>query len=163
MKEDSCRKLLLNVAERMPELVFDISSALKVDDKVEPEKPNTSIPGWCTCHNCQDMPSDAENLCCDTRPQNCISQRPEFDIYCFEPEVLDIANVMRNDVLVLAQDDDINRRRRHAAYRQFVLWRCGHLGTGNSVVVRSCCVLRIRRTFSDRNRQYRGFLPNRLV
>ena len=46
---------------------------------------------------------------------------------------------------------------RHAAYRQFVLWRFEHLGSGNKVVIPSCVVWAIRGRFPSADGIYVGF------
>ena len=76
--------------------------------------------------------------------------------------VLEVAARHRDDVLAQPSDQDYNRGRTHTAYRQYILWRHGYLGTGNRRVVPSCCVWRIRGTYSDPLGQYVGFMPGRL-
>ena len=52
---------------------------------------------------------------------------------------------------------------RHAAYRQFVLWRFGHLGSGNRVVIPSCVVWAIRDRYPSADGTYTGFKVARFV
>lgn len=52
---------------------------------------------------------------------------------------------------------------RHAAYRQFVLWRHGRLGTNIRRVIPSCVVSRIRDRFPNANGVYTGFQVSRLA
>ena len=78
--------------------------------------------------------------------------------------VLTIARRYRQDIFALdAEVADDARAFRHAAYRQFVLWRHGRLGRGVRRVIPSCCVWRIRNTFPCPFSNYTGFQPGRLA
>ncbi|XP_050395027.1 P2X purinoceptor 7-like [Patella vulgata] len=101
----------------MPAVLFDISEELRNQHPIQPPYPTLTAPDWCSYDRCGDMPTDIEKLCCGIRPENCISLPPEFEQYCLEPQVLDLANVYRNGVLAIDMDEDINQRR-----RQFVMW-----------------------------------------
>ena len=37
---------------------------------------------WCTCHQCQDMPTDLERKCCGGGPRSCLSRLPVSDTSC---------------------------------------------------------------------------------
>lgn len=76
--------------------------------------------------------------------------------------VLQIAQMYRQDVLALPQDKDYNKGKRHAAYRQFILWHRGRLGVGVRRIIPSCCVWTIRDKYPDQYGQYVGFIPSRL-
>ena len=81
--------------------------------------------------------------------------------------VLPIARNFRNDVYTLPQEEeeeaDENKAMRHAAYRQFVLWQFGKLGTGDRSVIPSCCIWKIRDKYRDPFDQYTGFHPSRIL
>jgi hypothetical protein len=85
----------------------------------------------------------------------------DFDLVVLDEVVL-VAQRYRQDILAAGHDDDFNRGKKHAAYRQFILWNHGYLGAGNRRVIRSCCVWKIRDKYSDRFGQYRGFVGGRL-
>jgi hypothetical protein len=76
--------------------------------------------------------------------------------------VLLVAQRYRQDVLAEGHDDDFNREKKHAAYRQFIFWNHGYLGAGNRRVISSCCVWKIRYKYLDRFGQCRGFVVERL-
>ncbi|KAH3734295.1 hypothetical protein DPMN_040734 [Dreissena polymorpha] len=85
-----------------------------------------------------------------------------MDQYVLEEGVLRIARTYRREVLVYPEDGDEAKANKHAAYRQFVKWQHGRLGAGVRRVVPSCCVWRIRDTFSDPFGQYTGFNTGRI-
>ncbi|KAI8478956.1 hypothetical protein Bbelb_433150 [Branchiostoma belcheri] len=120
-------------------------------------------PEWCTCGRCQDMPTDAERLCCQGGPDSCISRLPDMDLNILDPGILRLARLYRNDVFGLEdlqEPGQDNKEYRHAAYRQYILWQHGRLGARNRLVIPSCCVWRIRRRFPDPHGQYTGFRPS---
>ena len=70
--------------------------------------------------------------------------------------VLELARLHRNDMLGQndqppAENDVHNRRLRHSAYRQYVLWQHGRLGAGNRVTIPSCCVAPAQKWISALN------------
>lgn len=90
------------------------------------------------------------------------SSSQDFNLLILDELVLQIAQMYRQDVLALPQDVDYNKSKRHAGYRQFILWHHGRLGVGVRRVIPSCCVWAIRDKFPDQFGQYRGFVPSRL-
>jgi hypothetical protein len=79
-----------------------------------------------------------------------------------QPFLLDLHDVHRNEMLVFDTDRN-HASKRHAAYRMFVYWWCGRLGSGNRVVIPSCVVLRVRERYPDMFANYVGFKPHRLA
>ena len=75
--------------------------------------------------------------------------------------------VLRRNVLLVAiqhmndlfayNEQPGNNNFRHAAYRQFVLWRFGHVGSGNRVVIPSCVVWAVRDRYPSADGTYTGF------
>lgn len=61
-----------------------------------------------------------------------------------------------NDVTVRKKELD-NKTLRHAAYRNYVMWKYGHLGKNNRVVIPSCVVWLIRNKWPAADGVYTGF------
>lgn len=87
----------------------------------------------------------------------------DFQVLILDPGVLAIARMYRQEIFALDEDGDYNKCNRHTAYRQFILWQHGRLGTGDRRVIPSCCVWGIRDKYPDQFNQYTGFVPSRLA
>lgn len=68
--------------------------------------------------------------------------------------VLHVAQMYRQDILAPPQDEDFNKGKRYAAYRQFILRHHGHCGVDVRRLVPSCCVWAIRDKYPDQFGQY---------
>ncbi len=163
---EELRALVVRLAIRSPSLVFDIMDATEIADNGDPDHerhhPPEDVSAWCRCGNCRHMPSAAEQLCCKMQPRHCLSQRAELEMLVLDEGVLAVADQHRADMLAGEVRLD-NEGRRHAAYRQFVLWRHGRLGQGNRRVIPSCCVWAIRDRYPSVDGHYRGYAPSRYL
>ncbi|XP_048746229.1 P2X purinoceptor 7-like [Ostrea edulis] len=150
------RATLQRVVRENPEYLFTILEASQ-----QPGGSGYSPPeeqsSWCICTFCREMPAQRERLCCQRNQDGCISRLPDFDILILNEAVLALARLYRQDILAQPDDGDRNKANRHTAYRQFVLWHHGRLGTGDRRVLPSCCIWRIRDKFPDQFGQYTGF------
>lgn len=54
----------------------------------------------------------------------------DFQLLVIDKLVLAGAQMYRQDVMALPQEEDWNNEKRQAAYRQFVLWHHGRLSVG---------------------------------
>lgn len=160
MSNEERRDLLLRTARTHPSLFLDVLDS-NPHGGYHPQ-PGGNSPDWCTCQKCREMPTEAERLCCRRPPNNCQSDLPDFHLLVLDELVLQMAQLYRQDVLALPIDEDYNRGKRYAAYRQYILWHHGRLGVGVRRVIPSCCVWAIRDKYPDRFGQYHGFVPSRL-
>ncbi|XP_061891649.1 P2X purinoceptor 7-like [Entelurus aequoreus] len=120
---------------------------------------------WCTCHNCVNMETVAECVCCreldavarrmeEKRVETCIIDHPGFPSVCLDEWVLQTAYYAYQQQYGVLQQQQ-NERRRHTAYRQFVRFCWGYLGKEIRVVLPACVVHKIRTTFPSMD--YTGF------
>ena len=65
-------------------------------------------------------------------------QLQDFNLLILDDLVLQVAQMYRQDVLALPQDEDYNKGKRHAAYRQYILWHHGRLGVGIRRIIFVC-------------------------
>lgn len=138
---NQAHQVLEQCLSREPSLIFDVLSQLS-------NAPSTGLPiqgqpSWCICQRCREMPTLLERKYCNQQPAMCIAELPHMEAYTLDKGRLCLAQRIWNDlhaVVDLPDEGEDNRQFRHAAYRQFVAWRCGTLGTGHSVVIPSCCM-----------------------
>ncbi|XP_061908112.1 P2X purinoceptor 7-like [Entelurus aequoreus] len=120
---------------------------------------------WCTCHNCVNMETVAECVCCreldavartmeEKRVETCIIDHPGFPSVCLDEWVLQTAYYAYQQQYGVLQQQQ-NERRRHTAYQQFVRFCWGYLGKEIRVVLPACVVHKIRTTFPSMD--YTGF------
>ena len=169
LSEEQLRELLNNVVNRQPGMIFNLLEELEKGSGGDspapppPPPPTSSLP-WCVCGECRRMPTQLEEVCCQMTG-DCLSKSAEFRLVALEPMVLNIANNYRNDFFGINEvdGDEYNKNFRHAAYRQFVMWRSGYLGANNRKVIPSCCVWAIRDKFPSPSGTITGFKPDRLA
>ncbi|KAL3891404.1 hypothetical protein ACJMK2_003666 [Sinanodonta woodiana] len=163
LTDEGRQDLLCKIVEAHPQFVFDIlmKSTEEQQGGYHPA-PGVTALDWCRCTHCREMPSDEEKMCCNQLPMNCLSRLQDFDLVVLDEVVLGVAQLYRQDVFALDQDEDYNKGKRHTAYRQFILWYHGYLDAGNIRVIPSCCVWKIRDKYPDHFGQYTGFMAGRL-
>ncbi|XP_055056156.2 P2X purinoceptor 7-like [Misgurnus anguillicaudatus] len=155
---------------------FEPESEEETDEDVQPATQSNvrleqDVSQWCTCGNCNRMPTESENLCCqEVRqvirriqqipvPPTCMIDHPGFEANCLNPYTLhNIHNIYRRDYGPLRRRTR-EEQFRHLAYRSFVSWCWGFLGRHVRVVIPSCVVSRIRQEFPDLAGHYVGFRP----
>nr|XP_022290919.1 P2X purinoceptor 7-like [Crassostrea virginica] len=161
MSDEERKQLLIKAGELHPSLLLHIIDRPAPQGGFHPQ-PSAETPDWCTCLKCRDMPTQAERICCGRPANQCQSLLPDFNLLILDDLVLQVAQMYRQDVLALPQDEDYNKGKRHAAYRQYILWHHGRLGVGVRRIIPSCCVWAIRDKYPDQYGQYVGFVPSRL-
>ncbi|XP_061184553.1 P2X purinoceptor 7-like [Saccostrea echinata] len=162
MSDEARKEVLIKTGEQHPSLLLEIieQEAPHLQGGFHP-LPGGESPSWCSCLKCRDMPTQIERVCCGRPPNQCQSQLPDFRLLILDELVLTIVQMYRQDVLALPQDEDYNKGKRYAAYRQFILWHHGRLGVGVRRVIPSC-VWSIRDKYPDQYGQYVSLIPSRL-
>ncbi|KAL3879772.1 hypothetical protein ACJMK2_032058 [Sinanodonta woodiana] len=146
--------ILARICQKHPNMVFELIDSSSTEQQGYHPRPGGESPSWCLCNNCREMPTDEEKLLQTNRGK--LLFKASYEV------VLLVAQRYRQDVLATEEDDNYNRGKRHAAYRQFILWTFGYLGAGNRRAIPGCCVWRIRDKYPDSFSQYRGFIQGRL-
>ncbi|XP_063416278.1 uncharacterized protein LOC134697922 [Mytilus trossulus] len=92
---------------------------------------------WCSCGNCEVMPTARECICCnevqrvlDVKNEediSCITQHPGFSPVCLDVHVLGVAYFQYRQEYG-ERPEQANERSRYTAYRQFVRWCWQFLG-----------------------------------
>ena len=87
-----------------------------------------TVPPFCVCGYCQEMPTDKERTCCKER-RLYRSKSGIFQNICLDADNISTAVWSNAETYVFTPTYD-NRAMRHSAYRQYVMWQHGHLGRG---------------------------------
>ena len=77
---------------------------------------------------CCQMPTVEERLCCRRTISACVTKNDEYRRAVLDQAVIHVAMVYRNDNYVRSDVEPENNQLRHTAYRQYILWKHGHLG-----------------------------------
>lgn len=150
------KETLKLVCMKQPSLLMDVLKS--ADGNGDPAPGNLrAVPNWCSCNNCREMPTGREKMCCGKIPENCHSRLADFYTIVLDELVLEVAMRCRSDALAEPRDNEYNRTHRHTAYRQYVMWMHGRLGSGNRKVIPSCCVWCIRDKYPEPSGQYVGY------
>uniref|UniRef100_A0A4W3JL13 P2X purinoreceptor 7 intracellular domain-containing protein n=1 Tax=Callorhinchus milii TaxID=7868 RepID=A0A4W3JL13_CALMI len=154
--------IFVRLVKRNPGLIIDLLQDATPSCSVH--EASSSIPDWCLCGLCREMLTDIEKVCCGKTEQHCISISSAMANLCLNEAVLQLMLNYRNELFGLHafSNDSHNSELRHAAYRQYIMWQHGCLGTGNKRIIPSCCVWKIRAAFPDPKGSYSGFRPSRL-
>lgn len=119
MTDEERKDLLLKAGKKHPSLFMELIE--RVPHGGYHPQPGATSPNWCSCMKCREMPTAVERVCCGRPPNSCQSDLPDFRLLVLDELVLQMAQLYRQDVLALPVDDDYNKGKRHAAYRQFIL------------------------------------------
>lgn len=154
-----------SASETVRDVLVSVANGLSTSSPGNPssdDEPDSTEAEWCKCGQCRAMPTAEERLCCRRTPGLCVTVQDEFRRVSLDRVVLVVAMAYRNELFDLEAEPG-NHELRHTAYRQYVLWKYGHLGRGNRVVIPSCAVWKIRRVFPSPNGQYKGYRPSRIM
>ena len=80
---EQMKSLIGGMMKRNPTFVFYVME----ETERENDKLKTTVESlkWCTCHNCREMLTLAENVCCNGNSETCISKHPNFRYLSWNP------------------------------------------------------------------------------
>lgn len=95
---------------------WETDDSSQVDSETEQWRLESDL--WCTCRNCDRLPTIAECLCCQEMTEleskleelRCITQHPDFSVICLHPEVLRTGLVARWAIRREVLEDPIPHR-----------------------------------------------------
>lgn len=79
MTTDQVRECLKKAAAYQPGMLLDIVQFVagqQAEPNPAPEPGSSGEPQWCSCHNCREMPTEEEKVCCGHTPELCVSRTP---------------------------------------------------------------------------------------
>ncbi|XP_077863031.1 uncharacterized protein LOC144345475, partial [Saccoglossus kowalevskii] len=100
---------LLTAVEVHPGLMFNLLLLVVPHPGGYHPSPNSQKPSWCVCSNCQEMPTERENVCYMRQPPQCTTTWPDFELLVLDEAVLALARYYHRDISVLDDYDDINK------------------------------------------------------
>ncbi len=136
------------------ENIKDVVKYIEEDNSTEEPADSLNQLPWCKCGACREMPTEKERKCCDRK--TCVTSYKLFSKIFLDRDVLLIAIKSRNDF----RSEEIvftTNSYRHAAYRQYIMWKYGKLGKHYRRVIPSCVVWRIRLMFPSVDGTYTGY------
>lgn len=81
MTDEERKELCLNLVREYPYMILEIlQPATRQPGGYHPE-PGQSLPDWCVCRHCREMPTQVERQCCGK--QNCVTLLPVYIIFTF--------------------------------------------------------------------------------
>ncbi|XP_065068396.1 uncharacterized protein LOC135693758 [Rhopilema esculentum] len=131
-----------------------VQDLVHVIQSPNPEANRPMALPWCKCGVCTEMGKEEENKCC--KRTICVTSYYMFKKLCLDRDVLKLNITARCDLRADHMTFTMNSFRK-AAYRQFALWKYGHLGSGNRRILPACVVTVIRNMYPSPTDEYMGF------
>ncbi|XP_041422905.1 uncharacterized protein LOC108719565 isoform X2 [Xenopus laevis] len=138
-----------------------------IDGDAEEASERSENVDWCKCGNCVPIDTQTENLCCasvekirDLIPcgTRCITAHSTFLRQVVDYDRIDTGfKIINHKMKRLPKHRAYMRCLRKTAFRSFLVWMYGYLGTEENKPIPACAIRRIRKTFPDPNRKYTGF------
>ncbi|XP_057290742.1 P2X purinoceptor 7-like [Hydractinia symbiolongicarpus] len=153
LQSEQLREILADMAETSPSTWKLVKSDIEGHGNRRRTEDN---PGWCVCGQCIEMEEERDQVCCQNNIKN--HENAEFRHLILDDRVLDLAMRGNSDWLQYPFDPEENACWRYTAYRQYIMWFWGHLGSGNRKVIPSCILRKIRERFPSVDGIYRGFM-----
>ena len=122
-------ELLINLLSNRKGSVEYVKNMTSKDDGGDPNDPPwEDVPDWSMCSHCMPVENPQEQKCCGLK--KCITSFQLVPNLCLDRNVLEVAIKAQCDMHT--DEIDFSTSSYHkAAYRQYLLWRCGRLSKGN--------------------------------
>ena len=101
------------------------------------------------------MATEVENRCC--RQRNCVTNSSAFDNLVLNQDNLNIAIYNTLECFFVGKPEYTPENYQKAAYRQYIIWKYGHLGSRNQRVVPSYAVWAVRDKYPAPDGNYMGY------
>ena len=78
MTGEDANELLKGLNNFIPLVIHEVSDIVSRQRNQDdgPPPPDATVPSWCVCTYCTQMPKAIERVCCEMRPELCVSRRP---------------------------------------------------------------------------------------